>query len=293
MRRIIGLDVFDGKPIDGEYTLTVHELGNGHREAVVRQAIGWEHVHTLRQDEADHLEEKYGERDAEEKREANLKRSARRAKTRVRRLVKSMGCDSLLTLTYRENMTDLALSKAHLKEFVRRMRRVIPGFAYVAAWEQQQRGAWHVHLAVHRLPKQLPASNGVKVKSWNIVRAVWRSVVGELGGNIDERKRKARSKFSASKLAGYLSKYMTKAYDDGDAWSNRFSASQHSIPEPVRSVFRGESLNKMIELAYSFAADGVCQITTWLSKFGDTFFLSSEGGGGLHNPDCAQSIHCR
>lgn len=277
MRRIIGLDVFDGKPIDGEYTLTVHELGNGHREAVVSQVIGWEHVHTLRPEEAEHLREKYGERDAEEKREANLKRSARRAKTKVRRLVKSMGCDSMLTLTYRANQADLALCKVHLKEFVRRIRRVIPGFGYVACFEQQQRGAWHVHMAIHRLPLKLAAANGVKVKSYPVILAIWRSVTGELGGAVNERTRKRYTQRSPAKLASYLSKYMLKAYEEGDAWTNRFSASQHSMPEAVRAVFRGASLGELIALAYAFAADGVCEVSTWLSRWGETFFISTEG----------------
>lgn len=276
MRRIIGRDVFEGKPIEGEYTLTVHELGSGHREAIVSQAVGWEHVHTLTEHEAAYLEEKYGERDAEEKREANLYRSARRAKTKVRRLVKSMGLDSLLTLTYKENLQDLDKAKAHLKEFVRRVRRVLPGFAYVAAFERQKRGAWHMHLAVHRLPQNLPASNGVKVKSWSVIRAIWRSVTQESGGNIDEKKRKRWSRQSSAKLAGYLSKYMLKAYHEGEAWANRFSASAHSLPEAVRQVFRGAALADLIALAYAFAGDGQCSISTYLSRFGDVFYIASE-----------------
>ena len=276
MRRIIDRQVFEGKPIDDEYVLTVHELGNGHREAVVRQAIGWEHVHTLTAAEASYLDEKYGEKDAEERREANLERSARRAKTKVRRLVKSMGLDSLLTLTYRANQTDLELAKRHLKEFVRRVKRVIPGFGYVACFEQQERGAWHMHMATHKLPLKLAATNGVKVKSYGVVRAIWRSVTGELQGNIDQARRKRNSQRSSAKLASYLSKYMLKAYGEGDAWSNRYSASQHSIPEAQRAVFRASSLREMIELAYAFAADGSCEITTWLSRFGDTFYISTQ-----------------
>lgn len=279
MERIIGRDMFTGKPIDGEYTLTVHELGNGHREAIVRQAIGWEHTGTMTQlayDQYLETREKY----AEERAEANAARSARRAKTRVRRLVKAMGCDALLTLTYRENQTDLALAKRHMKEFVRRMRRIIPGFGYVAAFEQQERGAWHMHLAIHRLPVNLKLREGVKLKSYNVVRAVWRSVVGQDNGNIDQARRKRWSAHSPGKLAAYLSKYMLKAFEDGDDWKNRYSASAHSIPEPVRAVFRGSSLAELVALAYAFAADGACQVTTWLSAFKDTFYISTEGPPG-------------
>jgi len=289
MRRIIDRQIFDGKKIPDEFTLAVLELGNGQREAVISQAIAWEHVGTQTPDEAAYLLEKYGPADAEAKALANAERAARRAKTRVRRLVKSMGCDSLLTLTYRANQTQQSLAVYHLQEFVRRIRKVIPGFAYVAAFETQKRGAWHIHLAVHALPRQLahPVS-GVKVKSWSIVRAIWRSVTGELGGNIDERKRSARSRWSVAKLAGYLSKYMTKAFADGDAWSNRFSASKHSIPEAARVTFRGVSLADVIAAAYAFAADGACSVQcSWLSRYGDLFYLASEP------PALDRSIHCR
>jgi len=276
MERIIGPDMFEGKPIEGEFILTVHELGNGHREAIVRQAIGWEHKGTMTPFAyQQYLEtrEKY----AEERAEANARRSARRAKTRVRRIVKSMGCDALLTLTYRANQTDLDLCKRHLKEFVRRIRRVIPGFGYVAAFEQQERGAWHVHMAIHRLPVALPWGSAVKVKSYNVVRAIWRSVAGEAEGTINQAMRKRNSTRSPAKLASYLSKYMVKAFEEGDAWANRFSASSHSIPEAVRAVFKGSSLAELVALAYAFAADGRAIVaTSWLSQFGDLFFISTE-----------------
>jgi hypothetical protein len=276
MRRIIGRDVFEGKPIEGEYTLTVHELGCGHREAIVSQAVGWEHVHTLTEHEANYLEAKYGESDAEAKREANLYRAARRAKTKVRRLVKSMGLNSLLTLTYRENVTEIATAKKHLEEFVRRVRRVLPGFAYVVAFERQQRGAWHMHLAVHRLPQNLPDTKGVKVKSWNVIRKIWLSVTQSLGGNIDEKKRKRWTRQSSAKLAGYLSKYMMKAFEEGVPSSHRYSASSHSLPEAVRQTFKGAALADLIALAYAFAGDGQCSISTYLSRFGDVFYIASE-----------------
>lgn len=280
MRRIIDGQIFEGKPIPDEFRLTVHELGNGHREAVVVRAVGWEHVGNLTPEEMDYFRDKYGTddgSDAADRAERNAKRAAKRAKAKVRRLVKSMGLDSLLTLTYRANVTDRDLVMQHLKEFVRRMRRVLPGFAYVAAFEQQARGAWHVHLAIHKLPRELPHASGVKVKSWSIVRAVWRSVVGDLGGNIDEQSRKSRSGWRVAKLASYLSKYMLKAFEEGDDWKNRYSASRHSLPEPMRLTLRGSSLRELVGHAYAFAADGPCQVvTSWLSGFGDVFFLATE-----------------
>lgn len=270
----------EGKPAKDEFAMRLYPLGNGHQEVVISRPIVWEEVspelaHRLG-DDWEELLAKQREEDAEHREEANRKRAARRAKTRVRRLVKVMGLDALLTLTYRANQTDQDLCKKHMKEFVRRVRRVLPGFQYVAAFETQKRGAWHVHLATHALPRDLPWA-GVKVKSFNVIRAIWRSVVGELGGNIDQQRRKKFSKQSSAKLAAYLSKYMMKAFEDGDDWSNRYSASTGvDVPEAVLLKFRAATMAELIGLAFDQAAAGDCEVMTWLSNHGDTFFLATE-----------------
>ncbi|RYE81472.1 MAG: hypothetical protein EOO80_00980 [Oxalobacteraceae bacterium] len=272
---------FEGKPATDEWVVRTLDLGNGHKEAVISRPTVWEEM-------PPHLSALFGEhweasalRDREEQEEerklANLKRAARRAKTRVRRTVKVLGLDAMLTLTYRANQTDLSLCKKHMKEFVRRMRRALPGFCYVAAFEPQKRGAWHVHMAIHALPRDLAACNGVKVKSFNVVRAIWRSVVGELGGNIDQAKRKRSSRQSVGKLAAYLSKYMLKAFEEGDDWSNRYSGSAGvEIPDAVRMRFRDAQLAELIGLVFDEVAAGVVEVSTWLSRWGDVFYMSTE-----------------
>lgn len=268
---------YERKIMKDEWMLTRHDLGNGHVEIAATQV--WGLVEMDNQSFVkwglgnDYVPQELTEDEEEEKRQKNRQRAARRAKSRVRRLCKSMGLDALLTLTYRANVTDSALCRKHLKEFVRRIRRVVLGFAYVAAFEKQQRGAWHVHLAVHALPRELQWS-GCKVKSYSVVRAIWRSVTGELGGNIDQSRRKRSSQSSAAKIAGYLSKYMVKAFEDGDDWSNRFSASSHSLPAPVRVRLTGAALRDVIALAYVDAQNAPS--SPWLSPYGDAFFLVIE-----------------
>lgn len=236
------------KHVGGGYDLVRSDLGNGHFECRVEPIVTWEYLGEMSElAAADRLiERELCELDPvlrEEKRQANLERAARRATRRVRHLCKAAGVDTLLTLTYAQNMTEWAMLKRHMKEFNRRMAKLIPGWFYVAAYERQQRGAWHAHMAVHRLPAELPASGGVKVKSFNVVRAVWRAVTGELGGNIDVQARKRNSQRAPSRIAAYLSKYMTKAFTDGDAWSNRFSTSRGvTVPKPERIRFAGYSL---------------------------------------------------
>ncbi|SEL93689.1 hypothetical protein SAMN05216359_1298 [Roseateles sp. YR242] len=288
MERIVDGFRYEGKESD-EFLLHIHDLGNGHKEAVIQRQIIWEEVGRL-DPEAWALYLECRDRESSEREEKNRMRAARRAKTKVRKLIKVLGLDSMLTLTYRGNQQDLNVCKVHFKEFVRRMKRLIPGFVYVAAFERQERGAWHVHMAVHKVPLSF-REGGHKVKSYDVIRRIWRSVTGDWRGNIDEAARKRWVQRSPAKIASYISKYMLKAFEDGEDWSNRYSASavrldrdgnvvKVSLPAAVVLRFKGYSMLDLIALAYDEIADGVCDCAPWLSRFGDTFFMSTESLSG-------------
>lgn len=258
MERIVGRDLLRCH-VGGGYDLVRRSLGNGHLEYSMAPIKTWEHIGVLSdQAYADRLA--CMEATAEERKEANLERAAKRAKTRVRHLCKAAGVDTLLTLTYAANMCDWALLKRHMKEFNRRMSKVIPGWFYVAAFERQKRGAWHAHLAVHRLPAELQLRPGVRLKSFNVIRAVWRSVTQEYGGNVDVQARKRNSQRAPSRIAAYLSKYMTKAFAEGEPWSNRFSCSRGvTVPEPDLIRFAGYTFSEVAMAVFddmpSFVSD--------------------------------------
>ncbi|WP_171939167.1 rolling circle replication-associated protein [Herbaspirillum rubrisubalbicans] len=91
--------------------------------------------------------------------------AARRAKTKVRRLAKMLQADCLLTLTYRECMTDYARVEADFKAFRERLRSV-GDFHYVATLEVQKRGALHVHIACQQFPAWLKNEHG-KVRDYS------------------------------------------------------------------------------------------------------------------------------
>lgn len=279
MLRIVDGMVYEGKLAPDRWVVTMHDLGEGHREACVQRAMDWQECGPLDPDSIA-AQVLRGERDdpnAGEKAEANRKRAARRAKTRARRLCKVQGLDTLLTLTYKGVQGDLALCKLHFQALCRRLRHALGEFAYVAAFERQRRGAWHVHIATRRLPASMQRK-GVKVKSWNVIRAMWRDVAGEFGGNIDVARR--RSVFrSPAKCAAYLSKYVLKSWLEHAKDSNRMLASQAVVPKPTKAEFtavRADELRELLGAVADWCAEGRDIAALWLSPFGDTFYVAAE-----------------
>lgn len=280
MIRIIDGVPFEGKSADW-YRVKAYDCGNGQVEAVASRGMVWEELEWAPQVLQDFLEAKarHLEETEEDRVRLHAERAAQRAKKRVRLLCKAMGTDALLTLTYRALVTDLAVCKAHLKEFNRRMKRWLPGFQFVAGFERQKRGAWHVHIATSGIPPFFMEKNGVgvpcKVKSYDLLRRIWRSVVGDLSGNVDLSRRKARGS-TCAKIAAYISKYITKEYAEGDKWANRWAKyGDCQVPLPVDlGVFLG--LREALEAVFSVVMP-VQQIShAFLPRFKDYFFLSAE-----------------
>jgi hypothetical protein len=191
------------------YKIQLINYGNGLAE------IGWSFVPSLRPNKAG--------RGQSESRDANENRAARRARSRIRRLILSAKADHLLTLTYRENITDFERSANDFAKFVKRVKAVLPGWIYIAIAENQKRGAWHWHIAV------------VGRQDVTLLRDMWRHVVGE--GNIDVRPPKHRDGNIQLLLINYLSKYLGKGFKDGTHEFNarRFRAS-HGIKVPFKII---------------------------------------------------------
>jgi hypothetical protein len=172
-------------------------------------------------------------------REANIGRSKARAKAEVRRKCMALGADHLLTLTYRQNMTDKGQGQRDFEEFVRLVHGELPGWKYVQVLERQERGAIHPHIAVKGFQDVL------------LLRTLWRQVVGE--GNIDveyKREKKKEGKWSKGNsyrwkkadLANYIAKYITKEPGEESKRieiglnERRFRASLNIIVPKVRVI---------------------------------------------------------
>lgn len=263
------------------YKVKAYDLGNGQMEATASRCIDWVECDWSQGTIRDHLEmiARHREENSDEILQRHAEISARRARKRVRHLCKAMGTDSMITLTYRALMADLALCKRHLNEFNRRLKRHLPGFQCVAGYEKQKRGAWHVHLATAGIPHFFMVRNklGVpcKVKSYDLLRSIWLGVVGGLGGaaNLVRDKRQGST---CARIAAYLAKYITKEYSEGDKWSNRWSKfGACEVPLPVDLGVFG-NLREAVEAVFSLLMPGHAVEQSYLPRFQDFFFLAAE-----------------
>lgn len=228
------------------------------------------------------------EADAEEAREQARERAAAVAKTAARRIIIAEGFDELLTLTYRENQLDRALCKKHFKEWVRRMKTAIPGFRYCASFERQDRGAMHVHLATHKLPKHA-TWKGVKVEAWKLGTKIWRSIVGDdnglcfVGGK-SKRGRQGKRFMGLAKMAAYVSKYIMKDWQDVPKGEARYSHSrgEASAPRNLRPQYlelHGTTFADAIAVCFETGeGDIVC---SWsINPLSESMWLVKQGPHG-------------
>ncbi|MBB3212681.1 hypothetical protein FHW67_001964 [Herbaspirillum sp. Sphag1AN] len=145
----------------------------------------------------------HAQRGESENRDENDDDSAKRAKQTVRLRCKAISADRMITLTYRENMQDIVRLKKDWDSFRRRMGKC-KQFHYVATIERQERGAFHIHVAVR----------GRQV--YQLIRSIWQRIVGttqdgKSNGQINVRDphRFGFGQTGSHKLAAYIAKYIT------------------------------------------------------------------------------------
>lgn len=253
---------------------------NGHREISARNTIDWEEVpYKPVLDQFPDQPSLQQIAEAEERRQKALERSAKRAQTTCRRVIKAESFNELLTLTYRENQTDRDLCKKHFKEWARRMKRALGDFRYCASFEKQERGAMHVHIATHKLPEHA-LFKGVRIKAWQLGTKIWRAIVGDdnglcfVGGNTKNGGR--RRNLSLAKMASYVSKYIMKDYADAPEESNRYSRSNGvNLPKPVTMYFTNLTMAEMIALCFQ-CGDGDVIVSHSASQLNGSYWLCTE-----------------
>lgn len=217
----------------GKQCVYLRDYGDGIAE------IGWSFVSAIKPKKAGKGQSAQSQ--------ANQIRAARRARTRLRQLILGANLDHLLTLTYRENQTDFTQSSADLAKFVRKVRKALPDWLYVAVPEKQKRGAWHWHLAVKGR------------QDVDLLRSCWLTVVGD--GNIDVQPPKRGAQRKRLAIVRYLSKYLSKTFkeDDRELNGHRFRASQGIyvpcmpiyVPPEARANLRRFSIDLLLKHARS------------------------------------------
>lgn len=235
------------------HDIRIHELGHGHTEAIVSPRYGWEELDNLSPMAlSDYLEglrnpPKLTPQETYEKAVRHREKATQRSRTKVRRLIKAKNLDLMLTLTYKENVTDRETISRDFDVFMKRVRRILPNFEYLVVFERQKRGAWHAHIAVHRIAPMYFVK-GQMVKSYDLLRNLWRSSHTH-GGNVDASTRVNRRR-SIAYLASYLSKYIGKDLgEDVPKYGNSYSASGAALPKPLSFLaMHPELLNAVNDL---------------------------------------------
>lgn len=76
--------------------------------------------------------------------------SVNRTRTVIRRLINANPeLDEFVTLTFKENITDITIANRHFSKFIMRLKYKHPNLKYVAVIEFQRRGAVHYHLLMN------------------------------------------------------------------------------------------------------------------------------------------------
>jgi hypothetical protein len=199
-----------------------------------------------------------------------------------------MKADRLFTLTYRRNEQDRETVKADFKRFLRLVKKGwkgqagYPNWRYVAVLEQQDRGAFHIHCAV---------------QGWqriSFLRAAWYKALGGQGNETGEgtpgavnvtNPDKAKwghtgRQWKSRKLAGYLTKYLAKTFDENATEKKRYWHAK-DIAEPVvqrfiiGAVSIVEAIVESVEmLKFHVGLKG--GFDHWLSTSQDSYWLAGE-----------------
>lgn len=206
-------------------------------------------LHRLKDNfESNEMEDKllFGRISSNTSNDNNIKEIRSDSLTRTRNLLIDYACENekqfytFVTLTFKENITDISFANKCFSNFIRSIKRVYPGFKYLGVPEFQKRGAVHYHLLTnlsldsHLIIKQKDKENMYDVKYWRYGF----SSVFDLINKTDE-------KFN---IALYICKYLYKDIDNRLFGHNKILKS-NNLKKP--DIFLLEKQNK----AYSYAYD--------------------------------------
>lgn len=229
-------------------------------------------------------DEEQAERDEE-----NRKRSTKRARQSVRHLVKCLFADHMLTFTYRENVEDRDRVARDWKEFVRLFRLRYPEWHYLAVLEKQERGAYHIHVAVKGrqdikwLLRCWLLSIGQPVEEVNdwYIRGV--KLADKSFGSVNVEPPRKRwggvsKQWQRNKLAGYLTKYIGKEFEESDKGSKKYWHSRlEQRPQVERFWLKALTYEQAIIEAHDLVYfSGATSISMWNDHKAGVVWITGE-----------------
>jgi len=228
--------------------------------------------------------------------ETNAERSGRRARQRCRWLLKAIGADRMLTLTWRENITDPSKAKEQLKTFVRFCRERYPEWRYCGVPEKQERGAYHWHIGVRGF------------YDVNVLRGLWWRALGhrvrfegtrpfvllstgewssapgvESRGTVNLRLPKVRGRkartWTPDRMAAYMAKYISKAIEGGVEGLASYSASRGITWTAERYAIRALTYDNVVSGFLAIVAGaGVASPFLWSSENQKVIWAAGSSG---------------
>lgn len=212
-------DTQDYSPFSDEYIVRTQRFPDGQQEVVAFSVSVQRHFQQLRlrprgvRGKREALPGETGE-DVSVKSDKSLRTSIERSKRMIRQRCKAIRADRMLTLSTRVNETRIEVWAKWWDTFRRRLGK-LQDFHYVAVLERQQRGAWHIHIAV----------NGRQ--NWKLLRSIWLSVIAKAGtdGAVNDsisgfkrqcvvRKLGGKGRAMRHLIATYIAKYVGKGAHD-------------------------------------------------------------------------------
>lgn len=221
------------------HRLVLHEFNNSKQfEAVIHKYETWSELSEFSEPEFRGVR---GQGDIE----ANRERAARRAKKKIRHACKSALFDRMLTLTTRDAIFDRTQFQRMIEKFIRLVRKATgDAVPYVLTLEKhdsektsdEKRGSLHAHIATRGR------------QNYKLLQTIWNFRV--CGGRGYVRVSNGSKSMKPSRIAGYISKYISKTFSEVEANKKSYWIS-HNIAAPERTV----KLFKSLSEAFQWLAD--------------------------------------
>lgn len=172
----------------------------------------------------------------------NLRASKRSFVRYVLSAIATFGPPSICTLTYAEHETSPRNGFHDLRNFILRMRKSGIYCTYIAVPEYQKSGRLHLHLLMWGLPPNVASRtdstgqiiHGTERKNRRIAKIWGKGFVDIVQTDGSER------------LASYLAKYFTKAYNDPRFIGIRLFHRSRDIPKPF--IYNGSCIDDLVDV---------------------------------------------